>query len=121
MLRSVAAAELSVAGVQLPSRSSVQVGDVLDDLGVARVRFRHGARRQSARRVEPSTLHLHALHLAFLRLRELRGDDDETQVDQEEGPDLREGEESEAFQAMIWIFNFFFYFFINRWSKSCEL
>lgn len=91
VLRPMAAAELSVAGVQLPSRSSVQMGDVFDDLGVARVGFRHGARRQSARRVEASSLHLHALHLALLRFRELRGDDDETQVDQEEGPDLRRG------------------------------
>lgn len=61
------------------------MGDVFDDLGIAcrRLRVVRAARQRRGGCVACSLLS-HALHFTFLCLRELRGNDDQAQVDHEE-------------------------------------
>ena len=67
---------------------SEEVGDEADDLAVAVGRLRVGEAAQRRRRVEARALRLHLGRLAPLRLRELRRDDNQAQVDHEERADL---------------------------------
>ena len=69
-----------------------EVGNEADDLAVAVGRLRVGEAAQRRRRVEARALRLHLGRLASLRLRELRRDDDQAQVDHEERPDLGSGQ-----------------------------
>lgn len=71
-----------------------EVRDEADDLAVAVWRLRVGEAAQRRRRVEARALRLHLGRLASLRLRELRRDHDQAQVDHEERPDLGSREAS---------------------------
>ena len=62
------------------------VSNVLDDLIVAAAGLAETGQRAAA--VVARTLRAHLLSLAFLRLRELRRDDDQTEVDHEERTNL---------------------------------
>ena len=72
---------------------SEEVRDEADDLAVAVGRLRVGEAAQRRRRVEARALRLHLGRLAPLRLRELRRDDNQAQVDHEERADLGRGVE----------------------------
>ena len=70
-----------------------EVRDEADDLAVAVGRLRVGEAAQRRRRVEARALRLHLGRLAPLRLRELRRDHNQAQVDHEERADLGRGVE----------------------------
>ena len=74
---------------QFPLRTSEEVRHVLDDLVVTAARF--GVVAAAERTARPTTLPFdqHSLRLALLRLRKLRRDDDEAEVDHEEGAGLK--------------------------------
>lgn len=66
------------------------MSDVFYDLCIAAGGLRVvGARRQGGGGGEPGPFLSHSLHFAFLCLRELRGDNHETEVDHEERPNLK--------------------------------
>lgn len=70
---------------------------VFDNLRVARGRLRvvRAGRQRRCGRVAQALL-AHSLHFAFLRLRELRRNDDQAQVDHEEGANLGGAEASQS-------------------------
>lgn len=69
--------------------TSQEVSNQADDLAVAVGSLRVvGEAGERGGRVEPGALRLHLGRLAPFRLRELRGDDDQAQVDHEERADL---------------------------------
>lgn len=64
---------------------------VFDDLSIAAGGLRVVCTgSQSGGRCEARSLLTHSFHFAFLRLRELRRNDDQTQIDHEERSDLKE-------------------------------
>ena len=78
-----------------------EVSDQFDDLPVAVGRLRVGEAGQGGGGPETSPLRLHLGSLPSLRLAELGGDDDQTQVDHEEGANLQKQDPSQFMTTSV--------------------
>jgi hypothetical protein len=88
LLQLLAATIGSVPSEYAPLAPPPQVGDVLDDLPVARRRLAGRRAGQRRRRLVTGTFQTHPLHFSFLRLGELRGYHHQAQIDHEKRADL---------------------------------